>query len=57
MMNIAADQRQDQVFACSVGIVLESHFDSVESNYQGEQGVFAVKHPHKGKIVVDAIGK
>ena len=56
-MNIAADQRQDQVFAEKVGVVLESHFDNVEANYKGQQGFYLVTHPHKGKIIVDSIGK
>ena len=57
MMDIAADKRQDQVFAEKVGIVLESHFDSVEPNYGGKEGYYLITHPHKGKLLVDSIGK
>ena len=35
MMNIAAEQRADQVFSAKFGIVLESHFDQVTADHNG----------------------
>ena len=57
MMDIAADQRQDEVFSAKFGIVLESHFDEVTANYEGQPGYFMVNHPDKGRIIIDSINK
>ena len=57
MMKIAQEQRDDQGFSEKVQVLLESHFDQVEANYGGEQGIIAAIHSHKGKVVVDTIGK
>ena len=57
MMDIAANQRQDQVFSEKFGIILESHFDEVTANYEGQPGHFMVSHPAKGRMVIDSINK
>ena len=57
MMSIAADQRQDQVFTAKLGTVLESHFDEVVADFEGQPGHFMVAHPERGRMVIDSVAK
>lgn len=35
--------------------MLESHFDEVEYDYQGQQGLFKVSHKKYGNCIVDSV--
>ena len=37
--------------------MLESHFDEVTADYDGQPGHFLVNHPAKGRMIIDSIGK
>lgn len=55
LMEVAAQKRQQQESANKLGIVLESHFDEVEHDFQGQQGLFKVSHRKYGDCIVDSI--
>jgi len=54
LMEVAARNRQAQENSEKLGIVLESHFDSVEYDFGGKLGVFKVSHPKYGSCLVDS---
>ena len=35
MMDVAASKRKEQDYALKFGVILQSHFDNVEQDYQG----------------------
>ena len=38
-----------------MGIVFESHFDQVEYDFEGQQGLFKVSHRKYGDCLVDSV--
>ena len=57
MMNIAAEQRHDEKFTLKLLTVLESHFDEVIADFEGQIGHFMVNHPSRGRMIIDSIGR